>query len=156
MPQEKLIQKLLKENKLKKQEAGLIQVEKLLTSAMHDLSEASKIQKISEDATYIMAYNAMLKAGRALLLFKGYVPDDGAQHRTVVEVTASILGQKYEKVTAHFEMMRKKRNMLTYEAGIFVSSTESNQAFEDAIGLVQGIFNEVKAKNPQLELKFEI
>ncbi|OGS22542.1 MAG: hypothetical protein A2252_02910 [Elusimicrobia bacterium RIFOXYA2_FULL_39_19] len=153
---DKLIQKLLKENKLKKQEAGIIQIEQLLISSMHNLTQASKIQEIVEEATYIMAYNAMLKAGRALLLFKGYVPDDGAQHRTVVEVTTSILGQKFEKVTAHFERMRKKRNLLTYESGAFVTFTESNQAFHDAIDLVQGILNEVKAKNPQLELKFKI
>jgi len=153
---EKVIAQLLKEGKLKKQEAGFVQVEQLLIQSLCDLKEASKIRHIAETATYIMAYNGMLKAGRALLLLRGFVPDDGAQHRTVVEVTTAILGQKFKKVTAHFEIMRKKRNEMTYEAGAMVSKHETERAFEDAIKMLEAIFEEVKAKNPQLEIKFEI
>ncbi|MBN1822987.1 MAG: HEPN domain-containing protein [Endomicrobiales bacterium] len=152
----KVIEKLLNERKLKKQDAGIVQVEKLLTRSMHDLSEAQKILKIAEDAAYLMAYNAMLKSGRALLLLNGFVPDDGAQHKTVVEVTSAILGPKFEKVTSHFEIMRKKRNILTYEADGLVTSTECEKAFEDSIELVRTILNAVKSQNPQLELKFEL
>jgi uncharacterized protein (UPF0332 family) len=153
---EKLMQRLLKEGKLKKQEVGIVQVEQLLSQSLRDLREASKIRSIAETATYIMAYNGMLKAGRALLLLNGLLPDDGAQHRTVVEVTAAILGEKYKRITAHFEIMRKKRNELTYEAGTIVSATESKLAFDDAIELVKGILRKAKSQNPQLELKFEI
>lgn len=123
---------------------------------MRDLHEASKIHNIAETATYIMAYNGMLKAGRALLLLKGFVPDDGAQHKTVTEVTSAILGDKFKKITSHFEVMRKKRNELTYEAGSIISMTESHKAFQDAIDLVQTIVKDVASKNPQLELKFKI
>lgn len=152
----KLIDRLIKEKKLKKQDAGIIQIEKLLNRSMLDLSQASKILRIAEDAAYLMAYNAMLKAGRALLLLKGLVPDDGAQHKTVVEVTSAILGVKFERVTSHFEMMRKKRNILTYEADGFVTSTECQKAFDDSIELVRGIVSEAKSQNPQLELEFEL
>ena len=41
-------------------------------------------------ATYLLAYMAMLKTGRALMFLKGYRPDDGAQHKTVVEMTSAI------------------------------------------------------------------
>jgi hypothetical protein len=155
MPKD-LIRKLLKEGKLKEQEAGVVQVEQMLRQSLRDLSEASKIREIAETATYIMAYNGMLKAGRALLLINGIRPDDGAQHRTVVEVTSAILGLKFKKVTLHFELMRKKRNELTYDAGISVTSTESQMAFKDAIDLVKGVLSEVNERNPQLALKFEI
>lgn len=33
----------------------------------------------------------MLRAGRALVFSKGYLPADGAQHRTVVELTHNLL-----------------------------------------------------------------
>ena len=153
---EKLIKQLMQEGKLRKQEAGIVQIEQLLKRSMIDLREASKILTISETATYIMAYNGMLKAGRALLLFKGFVPDGVAQHKTVVDVTTAILGTRYRKVTAHFEIMRKKRNEMTYEAGALISKTETEKAFFDATKVIEGILNEVKAKNPQLELEFEI
>src|SRR4030067_3031349 len=113
---DKLIQKLKKQGIIKKQKAGIVQIEALLKAAILDLREAKKISHIAERANYLLAYMAMLKAGRALLLFKGYMPDDGAQHKTVVEVTSAILGNKFKNPTEQFETMRRKRNEMTYEA----------------------------------------
>jgi len=152
----KLIERLLKEGKLRKQKAGIVQVEALLKQSILDLQEAQKTLPIAERATYVMAYMAMLKAGRALLLSKGYVPDDGAQHRTVVEITSAILGKRYRDITDQFETMRRKRNEMTYEAGILVSKKESHKAFKDGIQLLKQILIEVKKENPQLELGFKL
>ncbi len=89
-------------------------------------------------------------------LIERYAPCDGAQHKTMVEVTSAILGEKYQDLTDHFETMRRKRNEMTYEAGGLLSLSEASQAFEDAIALVKGIFKEVKIKNPQFELKLNL
>ena len=99
---------------------------------------------------------AMLKAGRALLLLNGYVPDDGAQHKTVVDVTNIILGDSYKSLTLQFDTMRRKRNEMTYEAGGLLSKTDTEDAFRDAIALIKNISAEVKSKNPQFELKFDL
>jgi len=96
----------------------------------------------------------MLKAGRALLLLKGYRPIDGAQHKTVVEMTGVLLGNKFINLINHFETMRRKRNEMTYEAGVLLSSSEAKQAFDDATLLVKNILREAKSRNPQLELDF--
>ena len=77
-----MIKRFEKTGKIRKQKAGIIQIEALLKEAILDLEEAKKIVTLAERATYLLAYNAMLKAGRALLLYRGYVPDDGAQHKT--------------------------------------------------------------------------
>lgn len=152
----KIIERLQKQGKLRKQKSGIIQVEALLKEAMLDLKEAKKILNLAERATYLMAYTAMLKAGRALLLLRGYVPDDGAQHKTVVEGTSEILGNKYKHLTLQFERMRRKRNEITYEAGFLLSKSETEKAFKDAIILVKEIFSETKSVNPQLELKLDL
>ncbi len=133
-----------------------MQVEALLKEAVLDLEEAKRISSLAERATYLLAYNGMLKAGRALLLLRGYVPDDGAQHKTVVEMTATILGDKYRNLTEQFETMRRKRNDLTYEAGTLLSKSEAQKAFSDAIELVKRILTEVKAQNPQLDLELDL
>ena len=75
----KLIRRLEKEGKIRKQKAGFVQIEALLKEAILDLEEAKKIVQLAERATYLLAYNSMLKAGRALLLLRGFVPDDVAQ-----------------------------------------------------------------------------
>lgn len=150
---EKLITRLENEGKLKKQGAGIVQVEALLKDAMLDLEEAKKISHLAQRATYLMTYTAMLKAGRALLLMKGYVPDDGAQHKTIVNITAVVLGEKYKGLTDHFETMRRKRNEITYKGGAMVPKSEASETFESAIALVRKILEQAKAANPQLELE---
>lgn len=151
-----IIARLEKQGKLKKQKSGFVQIEGLLREAIIDLREINKIVHLAERATYLLAYIAMLKAGRALLLVNGYVPADGAQHKTVVEVTSAILGNEYKHLIGQFESMRRKRNEITYEAGVLLSKSESEQAFKDAIELVKKISALIKSANPQLELKFDL
>jgi uncharacterized protein (UPF0332 family) len=150
---EDLIKKLEKEGKLVAQKVGIVQIEALIKESIIDLEESKKTLHIADRATYIMAYTAMLKAGRALLFLKGYRPTDGAQHKTVVEMTGAILGDKYTSIISHFETMRRKRNELTYEAGALLSGSESKQALDDATLLVGNILKEAKSRNPQLELE---
>ena len=152
---DRLIRRLEREGKIRKQKAGFVQVEALLKDAILDLEEARRIQGIAERAIYLLAYTAMLKAGRALLLLSGYVPDDGAQHKTVVELTSAILGEKFRDLTEQFERMRRKRNDLTYQGGTLLSRTEAQNALSSAISFLQNILKKVKAQNPQLELTFE-
>ena len=90
------------------------------------------------------------------MLLQGFVPDNGSQHKTVVEMTSAILGDRYEGITGHFETIRRKRNEMTYESGTLLSKSEAQKAFSDAIVLVEKIFAEVKSQNPQVELKFQL
>jgi uncharacterized protein (UPF0332 family) len=153
---EKLIRRLEKSGKIRRQKAGFVQVEALLKEATLDLEEAKKIAHLAERATYLLAYNAMLKAGRALMLLQGYVPDNGSQHKTVAEMTSALLGKKYRAITEQFETMRRKRNEMTYESGTLLSKSEAQKAFSDAIALVKKILVEVKSQNPQFELTFDL
>ena len=125
---ERLIKRLEKSGKIRKQKAGFVQIEALLKEAILDLEEAKKIAHLAERATYLLAYNAMLKAGRALMLLRGYVPDDGSQHKTVVEMTSAVLGDKYEAITGQFETMRRKRNEMTYESGTLLVQVRSTKS----------------------------
>ena len=152
----KLVRRLEKAGKLRKQKAGFVQIEALLREAIIDLEEAHTIAHLAERATYLLAYNAMLKAGRALMLMHGLVPAGGGQHKTVVEMTSVVLGDPYRTLTDHVETMRRKRNVMTYEAGTLLSRSEAQRAFSDAIILLKKILAETKALNPQLELKFDL
>lgn len=153
---DKLIARLEKEGKIRRQKVGIVQVEALLKQAILDLKEAEKVSHLAERATYLLAYMAMLKAGRALLLLKGYVPHDGAQHKTVVEITSAMLGDKFRSLANQFERMRRKRHEMTYEAGVLLSKSESQKAFKDAVSLIQRVLTEVKLQNPQLEIEFDL
>jgi hypothetical protein len=67
---------------------------------------------------------------------KGFRPADGFQHKTVVEFVSLIMGTDYESLTKHFDIMRKKRNILTYELTSTISKTEAKNAIRHAEGFV--------------------
>lgn len=150
------IEKLEKSGKLRKQKAGFVQIEGLLKEALLDLAESKKILDIAQRAAYVSAYTAMLKAGRALLLLKGYMPADGGQHKTVVEACGIFLGKDFNALVGHFENMRRKRNDLTYEAGNLISKSETVSAFGDAVDLVKTIAAAAEAVDPQIKFKFDL
>jgi hypothetical protein len=58
---DKLIKKLEKSGKIRKQKAGFVQIEALLKEAILDLEEAKRIVNLGERATYLLASTAMLK-----------------------------------------------------------------------------------------------
>jgi hypothetical protein len=62
---DRLIKRFEKAGKIRKQRAGVVQIEALLKEATLDLEEAKRIVNLSDRATYLLAYNAMLKAGRS-------------------------------------------------------------------------------------------
>ena len=59
---DKLIKRFEEAGKIRKQKAGIVQIEALLKEAILDLEEAKRIVNLAERATYLLAYNAMLKA----------------------------------------------------------------------------------------------
>lgn len=150
---ETLFKKFLEQGKLRKQSAGFVQIEDFLKEALVDLSEAKKTFKVSKRGAYLLAYNAMLKAGRGLMLLEGYVPDNGGQHKTVIEVCGLILGEQFNIAVRKFDNMRRKRNELTYEAGVLLSDRDTESALNETRLLILGIFKEVKSRNPQFELE---
>ena len=141
-----------KQGKVRKVSTGFVQVEKMLREAILDLHDAKKIVNLVDRPAYIASYNAMLKAGRALLLMRGYAPDDGAQHKTVVELCEKLLGQKYVELTQAFETMRRKRNDMTYEENLLLERSEVPKALDHAIILLKKVLEEAKKRNPQLKL----
>ncbi|MEO0166281.1 MAG: hypothetical protein ABIL39_09115 [candidate division WOR-3 bacterium] len=92
MTYDEFIAEYLAKGLIKKQKADLKEVVKVLKRARIDLKIAKVNIEIDEDIVYSVAYLAMLRAGRALMLFKGFRPDDGNQHKTVVKFTAYYFG----------------------------------------------------------------
>ena len=147
-----LIQRLKREGKLRDESMGRVQAEGLLTDALKDIKEARAVLKIGERAPFLLAYQAMLKAGRALLSLENLRPADGSQHKTVIQVCEVLLGEKFKSLAEQFETMRRKRNELTYEFGGLLSPSEIKASLKDAEDWIRAILGKVKEKNPQFDL----
>ena len=154
MPYREFLEEYLSKGLLQKQEPNLKAVEKLILRANKDLNSAKANLDIDEGIAYTVAYLAMLRSGRALMLLKGFRPDDGYQHKTVVEFMAHLLGEESKNIVEHFDGMRRKRNIFTYEIDISISRTEANKAIDTAVKFVELIKSTIRKENPQVEFKF--
>ncbi len=151
---EKFIEEYLGKGLLQKQESDSRAVEKLVIRSIKDLKAAKANLSIDEGIAYTVAYLAMLRAGRAYILLKGFRPTDGYQHKTVVEFMGQCLSSEYRQIVDRFDRMRRKRNIFTYEVDISISKTEAERALNTAIGFVELIKDRLKTEDPQAHFEF--
>lgn len=154
MAYDQFIKEYIAKGFLKAQKPNISTVEKLILRSGKDLISAKANIVIDEGIAYTVAYLAMLRAGRAYMLLKGFRPDDRQQHKTVIEFVFQCLDKEYANLFERFERMRRKRNIFTYEVDVDISLTEAENAFETAVKFIKLIKDTIKRENPQRHFKF--
>jgi uncharacterized protein (UPF0332 family) len=101
---------------------------------------------IDEEWAYTIAYHAMLRAGRALMVFLEYRPKGKDQHKTVGEFCSRVLGEEYRTLINKFHRMRQKRHKFVYEIEGEISRTEAKDSIGSAKRLTEGILRITKEK----------
>ena len=142
--------KYLKKGLIKEQKSNFKQIGKQIIRAEKDLSTFSLVIDADPEWASTIAYQAMLRAGRALLYSFGFLPADGQQHKTVVKITGEILGEKYTTTVKKFDKYRKKRNNFFYDSEDAHNFTEAKIALKTAKELLKEIKKRIKSSNPQM------
>lgn len=143
-------QRHLEQGYLKKQSPSFAQILKQIKRAYKDLKTAKRTLEYDPEWAATIAYQAMLRGGRALLFAHGYLPADGAQHRTVVELTGKILGDKYANLIRQFNKFRKKRNLFFYDSEDTGNEEEAKRALDVSQELLDQIKVFIEKLNPQI------
>ena len=120
------------------------QVVRYFQNALRDLSIARDDKHIEVKFNY--AFNALIKAGIALMAAKGVkIRSVPGHHVKLIEKTAEILGD--ESIATLGNSMRMKRNEDFYGGGIFVSEKECREYLEFVEETLEKIKKEIH-KNP--------
>jgi len=82
--------------------------------------------------SFAIAYHAMIRAGRALMFSHGYLPTTKNSHKTIMEFTGSILGDKYKDLMLRFNRMRRKRHDFIYDSQNHTTLSEAKSAITTA------------------------
>ena len=96
----------------------------------------------------------MLRCGRSIVFMKGYRSVDGQQHKTIIELSGDVLGEKFKNIIKKFDHMRRKRNQFTYDPFLPVSKIEAENALKTAEEFVKIVLKLVQKENPQLRFNF--
>jgi uncharacterized protein (UPF0332 family) len=142
-------ERFVHENLAKKQKPDFRQIDAQLKRAYKDLKTASEIASHDLTWAYTISYHAMLRAGRALMYAKGYLPTARNTHKTIVKFTKMILGEKYESTVARFSRMRKERHNFIYDAKNGFTKHDVESALSTAKILVNEIAGFIDKENPQ-------
>ena len=134
---------------VKPQRPNFKQIAMQIERAKNDLLTFRLVLDQDPEWASTIAYQAMLRAGRALIFARGFLPADGQQHKTVVEITGKILGPRFSAVIRQFDRLRKKRNIFFYESEDARNYTEAKTAIRTAKGLIEEINRRIKSFDPQ-------
>ncbi len=80
-------EKLLRERLIKKQSPDFKQIEYQLKRAQKDLQTDESNLSIDLTWAFTIAYHAMIRASKAFMFSKGYLPTTKQSHKTIVEFT---------------------------------------------------------------------
>jgi len=148
-----IFQNYLNKGLIKKQNANFKQIEKQIDRAKKDLNTFNLVIDNDPEWASAIAYQSMLRAGRALLFSHGFLPIDGQQHKTVVKITGEILGPEFKLIIKQFDRFRKKRNVFLYSSEDFNNYTEAKRAVKIAKKLLKEIENKIENLNLQEKFK---
>ena len=145
-------ERFLKDNLIKKQKSDFRQISYQLQRALKDLKTAEANLKIDLTWSLAIAYHAMIRAGRAFMYAKGYLPTTKRSHKTIIEFTKLLLGHEYDNLVSKFNRLRRKRHDFIYDSKNHITYSEAKSSLDTAKKLIDRIVNLVKKENPEREL----
>jgi len=145
-------EKFLKDKLIKKQSPDFKQIEYQLKRAQKDLKTAESNLSIDLTWAFAIAYHAMMRASKALMYSKGYLPTAKKSHKTIVEFTKLIIGKEYENLINRFNRMRRQRHDFIYDSKNHITFHEAKLSTETAKKLIEEIITLVKKESPERDL----
>ncbi len=145
-------EKFLRDKLIKKQYPDFKQIGYQLKRAQKDLKTAKSNLSIDLTWAFAIAYHAMMRASKALMYSKGYLPTAKKSHKTIVEFTKLIIGKDYENLINRFNRMRRQRHDFIYDSKNHITFHEAKLSIETAKKLIEEIITLVKKESPEKDL----
>jgi uncharacterized protein (UPF0332 family) len=108
------------------------EIESLRQLVARDLTDAA-IEGLSADRCFATAYNAVMQLSKMAIACAGYRVTLGAgHHQKSFDVVKVPMGNPVESLADYFEMCRRKRNHIDYDASEVVTETEAEELLKKA------------------------
>lgn len=145
-------ERFLKDNLIKKQKPDFKQILHQLQRAQKDLKTAETNIEIDLTWALAIAYHGIIRAGRALMYSKGFLPTTKKSHKTIVEFTKLLLPHDHDVLVSKFNRLRRKRHDFIYDSKNHISYAEAKASLDTARKLIGEIISLVKQENPEKDL----
>ncbi len=123
----------IKAGELQKVEVTESTLKDILRLVERDLKDA-QLDGLSEDRRFATAYGAVLNLASYIIRTQGYrVVGKVGHHKITFDVAAIVLGKKSHDLIDYFDLCRRKRNKVDYDAADIVSETEVKELIKNAL-----------------------
>jgi len=128
------------------------QIATLQVRARKDISTAEIILEMDPEWAYTIAYQAMMRAAKALILSEGYRLKGREQQKTIVQITGVILGKGLKPLALKFDRIRRKGQWFIEDPDKPISKYEVEEAMKDSKEFIEKVIEIARERNPQLSL----
>lgn len=142
---------LLASGVVKKHKTSKKELEGIRGIIDRDLADAS-LSALSTDRRFATAYNAALQTAKMALACAGYrVSATAGHHKASFDCVRIALGTPAAPYADYFDMCRRKRNVIDYDAAHIASETETNEIVKRAKEFFEFVKEWVAAKHPSFK-----
>ena len=134
---------------LRPHESSREEIRNLLAVVDRDLENA-RIERLSPDWRFGIAYNAALKLCTILLYASGYRTDRELAHKRTIDALPLILGGGRAGDANYLDACRKKRHVVEYETAGSVTDADADELIEFGAGLREEVLGWLRDKHPEL------
>ncbi|OIO72526.1 MAG: hypothetical protein AUJ85_10155 [Elusimicrobia bacterium CG1_02_37_114] len=143
------LKRLLNQGKLRNHKTSKEEIINLLKITERDISDA-KVEGISSDRKFAIAYNAILQLATIPLYCKGYETQGIGHHFTVFQAMKEIMGRDHYDLADYFDSCRAKRNITDYMHTGEISDKEAKELIKEAERFFKIVVNWFEIHYPNL------
>lgn len=145
------LENLLRIGQLKAHAADASEIERLLSAAQRNLTDA-RSTTISPETRFDAAYRAILQVGLAALLAHGYRPDTNrpGHHTTIIQALPLTIDLPSKRM-AVLDTLRRKRNLADY-TGEDIDDNSVDACISEADALIAEAHLWVKQHRPHIKI----
>ncbi len=142
---------LLNKKTVQPHTTSLSEIAALRSVVERDLQDAS-LKGLSADRRFATAYNAALQLSQIAINCAGYrVKIGGGHHQKTFEaVRLAVAAPEVEDLADYFDLCRRKRNDIDYDAAGIVSETDADELLSKAKEFRALVEDWIKNTHPQL------
>ena len=128
------------------------QIQTLQERALKDLAAARTLGGGDPEWVYVISYEAMLRAGKCLLLARGYRPRGRDIPKAIITAMSSVGGEPLKALVNLMDLMRRRRAQALDEMNRPIPRYEGEQALEHAEKFVTHALRLARKSHTQLTL----
>jgi len=137
----------LRDRLIKEQKPNNDQIRNQLTRARKDLLSAEALFSIDRTWSFTIAYHATMRACKALMFSRGFLPTTKNPHKTVLSFAHSIFGDESKNLFLRLDRMRRRRHDFIYDAENDTTESEAKSAISTARELIEKIRRIIEETN---------